>query len=38
MLNVESRDWYYNEFKHVGVDFESAVEVKSYDCVQSHYN
>jgi len=31
MSNYESRDWYYNEFQHVGVDFESIEEVKSYD-------
>ena len=31
MSCFESRDWYYNEFKHVGVDFESIEEVKSYD-------
>jgi len=31
MSNFESRDWYYNEFQHVGLDFASAEEVKSYD-------
>lgn len=31
MSDIESRDWYYNEFQHVGVDFESTEEVKSYD-------
>jgi len=31
MSGFESRDWYYNEFQHVGVDFEDMEEVKSYD-------
>ena len=31
MSGYESRDWYYNEFQHVGLDFESAEEVKAYD-------
>ena len=31
MKCYESKAWYYNEFQHVGVDYESAEEVKSYD-------
>ena len=31
MSGYESRDWYYNEFQHVGLDFESAEEVSAYD-------
>ena len=31
MPGYESREWYYNEFRHVGLDFESAEEVAAYD-------
>ena len=31
MSGFESRAWYYNEFQHVGLDFESADEVDRYD-------
>ena len=31
MSGFESRAWYYNEFQHVGLDFASTEEVKSYD-------
>jgi len=31
MAGFETRDWYYNEFQHVGLDFESAEEVEKYD-------
>ena len=31
MSGFESRDWYYNEFQHVGIDFENIEEVKIYD-------
>jgi len=31
MSDFKSRYWYYNEWQHVGIDFESLEEVKSYD-------
>ena len=31
MQGVESRDWYYNEFRHVGLDYNSAEEVETYE-------
>lgn len=31
MQGVESRDWYYNELRHIGWDYDSAEEVRLYD-------
>jgi ubiquinone/menaquinone biosynthesis C-methylase UbiE len=31
MSGFESRDWYYNEYQQVGLDFESAEKVENYD-------
>ena len=31
MSDFRTRDWYYNEFQHVGVDFENTEEVRKYD-------
>jgi ubiquinone/menaquinone biosynthesis C-methylase UbiE len=31
MSGFETRDWYYDEYQHVGIDFDNADEVKSYD-------
>jgi ubiquinone/menaquinone biosynthesis C-methylase UbiE len=31
MSEFESRDWYYNEFQQVGLDYESAETVENYD-------
>ena len=31
MTDIYSRDWYYDEFQQIGLDFESADEVKRYD-------
>ena len=31
MTGIETRDWYYDEFQHVGVDYENLDEVRSYD-------
>ena len=31
MKEYESRGWYYDEFQHVGLDFESMEEVERYD-------